>query len=73
MEIVSVSKFARSQTRYLKQVLAGEQVLLSSRLGMFKIEREALEDRIAEGLAEVKRIENGEAEGLSLDDVLNDL
>jgi hypothetical protein len=73
MEIVPVSEFARSQTKYLKRVLSGEQILLSSRCGLFRIEDVSLECRIAEGLSEVKKIESGELEGLPLDAILDDL
>ncbi|MDE7473216.1 MAG: prevent-host-death protein [Muribaculaceae bacterium] len=63
MEIVSARTFRANQTNILAKALRGESVLLSSRLGMFKItpvtENDTLTTRICEGLKEVKMIESG--------------
>lgn len=60
MEIVGARTFRANQTAILKKAKKGESVLLSSRVGMFKItpvtEEDSLTTRICEGLNEAKLI-----------------
>ncbi len=64
MEIISARDFRSNQTKILTKALRGESVLLSSRIGMFKImpvtKEDTLTTRICEGLKEVQLIESGE-------------
>lgn len=64
MEIVSARQFRANQSAVLGKALKGESVLLSSRLGMFKIvpvsKEDSLTTRIREGLREAKMIEEGQ-------------
>lgn len=77
MEIISAREFRANQTRILSRVLRGESILLSSRVGTFKITPISADDtltsRISEGLREVRRIENGEIPSKSALDFLNEL
>lgn len=77
MEIVSARDFRANQTAILNKALKGESVLLSSRIGMFKItpvsEDDTLTSRICKGLHEVKRIKEGKAKGYSVEELLDEL
>lgn len=77
MEIVSARNFRSNQTSVLTKALNGESVLLSSRLGMFKIVPVTAEDtlttRIYNGLQEVLEIEKGNVKAKSARDFLNEL
>lgn len=77
MEIVSARNFRSNQSAILTKALNGESVLLSSRLGMFKIipatEEETLTSRICNGLLEVLEIEKGNIKAKSARDFLNEL
>ena len=77
MEIVSARDFRTNQTAVLARVLKGESVLLTSRLGVFKItpvtEDDTLTTRICRGLKEVKRMQDGTMKGYSIDEALNEL
>lgn len=77
MEIVSARDFRANQTAVLTKALSGESVLLSSRIGMFKItpvtEEDSLTTRICNGLKEVKQIREGKAKGYSIDELLDEL
>lgn len=63
MHIMSLSKFRTNQTAALLLALKGESVLLTSRLGAFKLTpvtaEEKIVSRISEGMEEVKLIEKG--------------
>lgn len=63
MEIVSARDFRGNQTAILTKALRGESVLLTSRVGTFKIipvdENDTLTTRICEGLKEVQLMESG--------------
>ncbi len=63
MEIVSARDFRANQTAILTKALKGESVLLTSRIGTFKItpvdENDTLTTRICEGLEEVRLAESG--------------
>ena len=77
MHIVSAREFRANQSAVLKKVLAGESVLLNSRIGTFKIlpvtEEDTLTTRICKGLDEVKRIRESKLKGYSVDELLNEL
>lgn len=77
MEIVSARDFRANQTAVLTKALSGESVLLTSRIGMFKIipvtEEDSLTTRICKSLKEVKQIREGKAKGYSIDELLNEL
>ena len=63
MEIISARHFRANQTAVLSRAKRGESVLLSSRVGMFKIvpvsDEDSLTSPICEGLREVKMTEEG--------------
>lgn len=63
MHVMSLSKFRTNQTAALLLALQGESVLLTSRLGAFKLTpvttEEKIFSRISEGMEEVKLIEKG--------------
>lgn len=63
MYVIPLSKFRTNQTAVLLRALQGESVLLTSRLGAFKLTpvtaEEKIVSRISEGLEEVKLIESG--------------
>ena len=77
MEIISAREFRSNQTAVLTKAKKGESVLLSSRIGMFKImpvtEEDTLTTRICEGLREVKMIREGKLKAKSAKDFLNEL
>ena len=77
MEIVSARDFRSNQSAILKKVLEGASVLLTSRLGTFKItpvtEEDALTTRIARGLREVKDIRDGKTQGLTVEEFFDEL
>lgn len=77
MEIVSVREFRANQTNILAKALKGESVLLSSRLGMFKItpviKEDSLTERICNGLRQVKQIQEGKLPRRTVEDMLKDL
>lgn len=77
MEIISAREFRANQTKILRKALKGESVLISSRVGIFKIlpvmEEDTLTKRICNGLKEVKEIEEGAIPAKSLEDFLNEL
>jgi antitoxin (DNA-binding transcriptional repressor) of toxin-antitoxin stability system len=77
MEIISAREFRANQTAVLTKAKKGESVLLSSRIGMFKImpvtEEDTLTTRICEGLREVKMIREGKLKAKSAKDFLNEL
>lgn len=77
MEIVSAREFRASQTAILNKALKGESVLLTSRIGLFKIvpvtEEDTLTTRITRGLEEVKQIREGKTKGYTVDELLDEL
>ena len=77
MEIISARDFRANQSAVLAKAKKGESVILTSRLGMFKItpvtEEDTLTSRICEGLREVKMIEEGKLPRRSIEDLLNEL
>lgn len=77
MHVISLSKFRTNQTSALLLALQGESVLLTSRLGAFKLipvtSEEKIVSRINEGLEEVKLIEAGKLPAKSAKEFLNEL
>ena len=77
MVVVSAREFRASQTAILAKALRGESVLLTSRIGMFKIvpvtEEDSLTTRISRSLQEVKLIREGKAKGYTVDELLDEL
>ncbi|MDE5790902.1 MAG: type II toxin-antitoxin system prevent-host-death family antitoxin [Muribaculaceae bacterium] len=77
MEIVSARAFRANQTAILSKALKGESILLTSRIGTFKImpvsETDSLTERIAEGVREAKLIEAGKLPVKTARDFLNEL
>ena len=77
MEIVSARDFRANQTAILTKAKRGESVLLSSRVGMFKItpvtEEDSLKTRICEGLKDVKMIMDGKRPRRTIQDMLDEL
>lgn len=77
MHVISLSKFRTNQTATLLRALQGESVLLTSRLGAFKLTpvtaEEKIVSRISEGMEEVKLIEAGKLPTKKAKDFLNEL
>ena len=77
MEIVSAREFRANQSKVLRRALNGESVLLTSRLGTFRIspvrEEDDLTTRICRGLEEVKLIQEGKLKARSFEDLLDEL
>jgi len=77
MEIVSARNFRVNQTALLNKALNGETVLLTSRVGTFRIvpvtEEDTLTTRICRGLSDVKLIREGKLKGYSVDELLDEL
>ena len=63
MEIITAREFRANQSAILKKAKNGESVLLSSRVGMFKIipisSNDSITEKIVKGLEEVKLTEEG--------------
>ena len=77
MEIITAREFRANQSNILRKAKEGESVLLSSRLGMFKIipvtEADTLTEKIIRGLHQIKLIEEGKMKAKTLDEFLNEL
>lgn len=77
MEFVSARNFRANQSVILSRALKGEDILLTSRLGTFRItpitQADTLTQRICEGLNEVKAIREGKIKGKSAFDLLDEL
>lgn len=77
MEIISARDFRANQTNILTKALNGESILLSSRVGMFKItpvtEEDTLTTRICRGLKQVKMIEESKLPRRTVQDMLDEL
>ena len=77
MEIISARDFRANQTVILNKVLEGESILLSSRVGMFKItpvtKEDTLTTRICTGLKQAKMIEEGKLPRRTIQDMLDEL
>lgn len=77
MEIITARQFRANQSNILRKAKTGESVLLSSRIGMFKItpvtEADTLTEKIAKGLQQIKLIEEGKMKAKTARDFLNEL
>lgn len=77
MEIISARDFRSNQTAVLSKALKGESVVLTSRLGAFRIvpvtKEDTLTSRIGEGLCEVKGIIDGKIKAKSAKEFLDEL
>lgn len=77
MEIVSARNFRTNQTAVLRKAMKGESVLLTSRVGMFKIvpvtEEDSLTTRICRGLEQVKMIKEGKLPRRTIQDMLDEI
>lgn len=77
MEIITAREFRANQSNILRKAKEGESVLLSSRIGMFKItpvtEADTLTEKIARGLQYVKQVEEGKIKARTIDEFLNEL
>lgn len=77
MHVISLSKFRTNQTAVLLLALQGESVLLTSRLGAFKLTpvtaEEKIISRISEGMEEVKLIEKGVLPGKDVNAFIDEL
>jgi hypothetical protein len=77
MQIVSAREFRSNQGKYLGAAMKGQDILLTSRYGNFKItpitEEDTLTTRICRALEQVKMIQDGELPSRTIEDMLNDL
>jgi antitoxin (DNA-binding transcriptional repressor) of toxin-antitoxin stability system len=78
MQIVSAREFRASQGKFLNAAKEGQTVLLTSRVGSFRIvpvnhDDETLTESICESLREVKMIRDGVIKGKKAEDLLNEL
>lgn len=77
MQIVSAREFRTNQSDILSRALKGESILLTSRMGAFKItpvtEEDSLTSRICEGMREVKLIESGKLSAKTAQEFLDGL
>lgn len=77
MQIISAREFRSNQTKILLAAKNGQEIILTSRQGAFKLtpvtEEDSLTNRICRGLQEVKRIESGEIKGVTINELLNEL
>lgn len=77
MHIVSAREFRTNQSAILSRALKGESVLITSRIGSFKIvpvsDEDSLITRICQGVREAKLIEAGKLPVKTAKDFLNEL
>ncbi len=77
MQIVTAREFRSNQGKFLGAANKGQDVLLTSRYGNFRIvpvtEEDSLTSRIVRGLKEVEMIEAGIIPAKSAKDFLNEL
>lgn len=77
MRIVSTREFRANQTAVLSKALSGESILLTSRIGTFKIvpvaEEDSLTTRICKGLEQVKMIQEGKLPRRTVQDMLDEI
>lgn len=77
MQVVSAREFRTNQTRVLKAARDGQSVMLTSRVGNFKItpisEEDTITEKICRGLDQVKLIKEGKMKGYTIDEVLDAL
>lgn len=77
MVVVSAREFRANQTAVLAKALEGESVLLTSRIGSFKIvpvtKEDSLTERVCRGLDQVKLIREGKVKAKSAREFLDEL
>lgn len=77
MEVVTARDFRANQSKILKKAKEGESVLLTSRIGTFKIvpisEDDSLTSKIAKSLRDVEKIEKGELPKKTLANLIDEL
>lgn len=77
MEYISARNFRENQNRVLTKARNGQQIVLTSKVGTFKIvpmtNEEILAAQIISGVNEAKQIASGKAKGISIDNLLNEL
>ena len=77
MDIISARHFRDNQTALLNKALRGESVLITSRVGTFKIvpvdSDDRLTSRVCQGLNEVKLMRKGQLKGYSISELINEL
>ncbi len=77
MRVVSAREFRANQTKVLSAARNGQTVMLTSRVGNFKIvpisEEDSLVERINRGLDQVRQIREGKMKGYTIDEALNEL
>lgn len=77
MEIISARDFRANQTAILSKAMKGESILLTSRIGIFKItpvtEEDSLTTRICKGLRQVKMIQEGKLPKRTIQDMFDEL
>lgn len=77
MEIISARDFRANQTAILSKAMKGESILLTSRIGTFKItpvtEEDSLTTRICKGLRQVKMIQEGKLPKRTIQDMFDEL
>lgn len=77
MRVVSAREFRSNQTKILTVAQSGQPVMLTSRIGNFKIipihDEESLTSRICEGLKEVKMIKEGKLPRKTAQQLLDEL
>lgn len=77
MQIVSAREFRTNQSAVLRRARNGESIVLTSRLGAFKItpvtEEDNLTTRIAEALHQVRGMREGKIKGYSVNELLDEL
>ncbi len=77
MQVVSAREFRSNQSKILKEARKGQSIILTSRVGAFRIvpisEEDSLTERISRGIEQVKLIREGKMKGYSVDELLNEL
>lgn len=77
MQVVSAREFRANQTKILSAARDGQSVMLTSRVGNFKIvpvtNEDTLTTRICRGLDEVKLMEEGKLPRKTVEEFLNEL
>lgn len=77
MQVVTAREFRANQSKILNAAKEGQSVMLTSRVGMFKIvpvtEEDRLMERINRGLDQVRLIREGKMKGYSIDELLDEI
>ncbi len=77
MQVISTRDFRSNQTTFLNKALNGEEILLTSRVGTFRIvpvdEDDTMTKRICRGLEQVKGIMDGKLPRRTAQDLLDEI